>query len=103
MEMIPGEHLPRIARCEPQAVNVVPGKIYSWCTCGLSKKQPFCDGSHKCLEPVLNDQGEKVLPYRSLKIEFEKEETLWFCQCKQTKNPPFCDGSHKELAMGNLQ
>nr|WP_240538596.1 CDGSH iron-sulfur domain-containing protein [Rhodoferax sp. PAMC 29310] len=23
------------------------GKDYYWCACGLSKSQPFCDGSHK--------------------------------------------------------
>jgi CDGSH-type Zn-finger protein len=26
----------------PKAFN----KIYRWCSCGLSLKQPFCDGSH---------------------------------------------------------
>ena len=28
-------------------VNVEAGKSYWWCACGRSKKQPFCDGSHK--------------------------------------------------------
>ena len=28
-------------------VGVNKGKTYYWCGCGLSKKQPFCDGSHK--------------------------------------------------------
>lgn len=23
------------------------GKKYSWCTCGKSKSQPLCDGTHK--------------------------------------------------------
>ena len=27
-------------------VAVEEGKTYSWCTCGRSSKQPFCDGSH---------------------------------------------------------
>ena len=36
MEMIPNENLPHIAKKEPAMVNVVPGKIYAWCTCGLS-------------------------------------------------------------------
>ena len=27
-------------------VAVEEGKTYSWCTCGRSNKQPFCDGSH---------------------------------------------------------
>jgi CDGSH-type Zn-finger protein len=99
MEMIPNENLPRIAKTEPQAVNVVPGKVYAWCSCGLSEKQPFCDGSHKRIEPIINELGESVMPFKSLKVEFEKEEEVWFCQCKHTKNPPFCDGSHRGLKM----
>ncbi|MFN8242532.1 MAG: CDGSH iron-sulfur domain-containing protein [Ferruginibacter sp.] len=97
MEQIPNKNLPKIAASGPVAVKVVPGKIYSWCTCGLSEKQPFCDGTHKRIEPVINEQGEPVLPFKSLKVEFEKEEEVWFCQCKHTKNPPFCDGSHKQF------
>ena len=27
----------------PIGVNVLEGKSYFWCTCGLSVKQPFCD------------------------------------------------------------
>ena len=34
----------------PIGVNVVEGKSYFWCTCGISLKQPFCDGSHKGTE-----------------------------------------------------
>ncbi|HEX4975029.1 MAG TPA: CDGSH iron-sulfur domain-containing protein, partial [Pseudomonadales bacterium] len=30
----------------PFAVDVEAGKSYFWCSCGQSKKQPFCDGSH---------------------------------------------------------
>ena len=97
MENKPDDKLSHVAIAGPQLVKVVPGKIYAWCTCGLSQTQPFCDGAHKAIEPVLNESGESVLPFRSLKIEFEKEEEVWFCQCKQTKNPPFCDGSHNKL------
>ena len=31
----------------PFAVEVEEGRDYWWCACGLSKNQPFCDGSHK--------------------------------------------------------
>ena len=31
----------------PYKVKVEKGKTYFWCACGLSPKQPFCDGSHK--------------------------------------------------------
>ena len=40
---------------EPIAIEVVNKKNYAWCSCGLSKKQPFCDNSHKGTEfrPVI--------------------------------------------------
>lgn len=37
----------RIARCRPRILN---GKGLNDCTCGLSKRMPGCDGSHKRLE-----------------------------------------------------
>lgn len=30
----------------PYAVEVEEEKTYDWCSCGKSKNQPFCDGSH---------------------------------------------------------
>lgn len=63
-----------------------PGK-YSWCSCGLSKTQPFCDDSHRD-----GDTNRK-----SYKFEVLESITVSLCACKQTKNPPFCDGTHKEL------
>ncbi|MHB1920745.1 MAG: CDGSH iron-sulfur domain-containing protein [Chitinophagaceae bacterium] len=78
---------PKIAACEPKSVLVKPGKTYSWCACGLSATQPFCDGKHK-----LEDCG-----MQSLKWQFEEEKEVWLCQCKHTSNPPFCDGTHLSL------
>jgi len=37
---------PKSPQKSPYKVKVEKGKIYSWCACGLSVKQPFCDGSH---------------------------------------------------------
>ena len=31
----------------PYKVKVEKDKTYSWCSCGESQKQPFCDGSHR--------------------------------------------------------
>lgn len=75
--------LPKRAGDGPIAVELEEGKRYAWCTCGLSEKQPFCDGKHK-------EVGMKSLPFKA-----EKSETKYLCACKQTKNGPFCDGSHK--------
>jgi CDGSH-type Zn-finger protein len=83
---------PKRAGDEPVCVSVVPEKNYSWCSCGLSAKQPFCDGAHKQIEGM---------PFRSLKVKFDAPEDAWFCMCKQTKTPPFCDGSHKCTKEGN--
>ncbi len=87
------EPLPKVAQCQPAEVKLEAGKTYSWCTGGLSEKQPFCDGRHKAT--WYEKEGETVMPFRSLKYSPEKDETVWFCQCKHTSNPPFCDGSHK--------
>ena len=37
---------PTRAADTPMFTEVVQGKSYVWCACGLSKSQPFCDGSH---------------------------------------------------------
>ncbi len=68
----------------PVACDLEAGKKYSWCTCGHSENQPFCDGGHKAAESTPN-----------LRFEAEETKTYYICTCKLTKNPPFCDGSHK--------
>lgn len=68
----------------PLAVEVEEGKNYFWCSCGLSKTQPLCDGSHA---------GTGFTP---VKYEAKRTGTVHFCGCKVTKNSPMCDGSHSE-------
>ena len=77
--------LPNIAQKTPFAVDVEAGKTYFWCSCGQSKNQPFCDGSHK-------DSS-----FNPVKFTAETSKTAWLCGCKHTANKPFCDGSHKAL------
>ena len=69
----------------PYKVKVEKGKTYFWCSCGLSKKQPFCDGSHK-------QKGQ----FKSLKYTASESKEVFLCGCKVTKNPPLCDGSHSK-------
>ncbi len=38
--------MPAIGGRAPVTIEVEAGKSYWWCACGLSKHQPFCDGSH---------------------------------------------------------
>ncbi|KAM3921434.1 CDGSH iron-sulfur domain-containing protein 3, mitochondrial [Leptodactylus fuscus] len=82
---------PVIAAKHPFKVELKAGKLYPWCSCGHSKKQPFCDGSHKKAAPGL-------APVRFTPTE---EKAAWLCGCKQTKNPPYCDGTHKQSDVQN--
>ena len=76
---------PVIADLKPAVVTLSEGETVYWCACGLSKSQPFCDGSH---------QGTDFQP---LAFTAPKDDDYYFCACKQTQSPPFCDGSHKQL------
>ncbi|KAM9112833.1 CDGSH iron-sulfur domain-containing protein 3, mitochondrial isoform 1-T1 [Pangshura tecta] len=77
---------PAIAAKHPYQVDLKAGKRYAWCACGHSKKQPFCDGSHKTATPDLSP----------LRFQLEEAKSAWLCGCKHTKSPPYCDGTHKE-------
>jgi CDGSH-type Zn-finger protein len=74
-----------VAQNGPYPVELEAGKSYSWCACGRSATQPFCDGSHA---------GTGIAP---IKFEAAESGTAWLCGCKQTKDKPFCDGSHSAL------
>jgi CDGSH-type Zn-finger protein len=71
----------------PIDVTIDAGKTYWWCACGMSQKQPFCDGSHK---------GTTYAPLRYQTIE---AGTKRFCVCKQTATPPLCDAAHHSCAL----
>ena len=77
-------HAPVRAGNAPIKFDAVKDKPYSWCTCGLSKNQPLCDGSHK---------GTGL---KSLKVVPTESNPIMLCTCKLTKNTDGrCDGSHK--------
>lgn len=73
------------AQKAPFKVSVEAGKKYFWCACGRSRKQPFCDGSHK-------GTGLTPVPY-----EATASKDVFFCGCKATGRQPLCDGSHAKL------
>jgi len=81
---------PKIADTRPVAVELEQRKEYYWCSCGRSKNQPFCDGSHKGTE------------FQPLPFKADKDGKAFLCQCKLTSNPPFCDGSHKSITQEDL-
>ena len=76
---------PLSVKKSPYKVKVEKGKTYFWCACGISQKQPFCDGSHK-----------KEGKFKSLRYLADENKEMYFCGCKTTNNPPFCDGSHSK-------
>ena len=61
---------PKIANKEPAKVTLKKGQRYSFCTCGYSAIQPFCDGAHR----------EAAPGYKSFKFEAEKDGDVWLCQ-----------------------
>ena len=76
---------PVVSQKNPYAVEVEAGKTYYWCSCGRSKDQPFCDGSH---------QGTGFEP-----VEFTAKENgeAYLCGCKHSNDQPYCDGSHSKM------
>ncbi len=75
---------PTIAQKSPFVMEVEPG-TYAWCACGLSKKQPYCDGSHK------------TTSFRPIIEKITEKKTVAWCGCKHSGKKPFCDGAHKSL------
>ena len=84
--------LPNIAAKHSFKVDVEAGKKYSWCTCGMTKTEPFCDGAHKAFT---NADGTSIM--KSLKFEVSENKTVFLCGCKHTKTPPFCDSTHRSI------
>ena len=74
-----------IAQKAPYPITVEAGKMYAWCACGLSSKQPFCDGAHKTV-------GMAPIRYTA-----PKDGKVYFCGCKQAVNRPLCDGTHGKI------
>jgi glutamate synthase domain-containing protein 2 len=76
---------PIIADNKPAKVSLAKGQEYHFCTCGRSKSQPSCDGSH---------MGTSFTPKV---IVPDTDGAAYLCACKHTGNSPYCDGSHKQF------
>lgn len=76
---------PIIADNKPVKVTLSKGQEYHFCTCGRSKSQPFCDGSH-----VGTSFNPRV-------IVSDEDGEAYLCACKHTGNTPFCDGTHQQF------
>ena len=75
---------PVCAKRAPYVLELEAGE-YWWCSCGKSKSQPFCDGSHS---------GTQFVPE---KLVLPEKAKVWLCGCKATDKKPYCDGAHKNL------
>lgn len=76
---------PIVANNRPAKVDLKEGEKYYFCMCGLSKSQPFCDGSHVGTE------------FKPKAFTAEKAGDAYLCQCKHSANLPYCDGTHKQF------
>jgi len=81
---------PIIADNKPVKVNLSKGQEYHFCTCGRSKSQPFCDGSH-----VGTSFTPKV-------IVSDEDSESYLCACKHSANKPYCDGTHKQFTIDDI-
>ncbi len=76
---------PIVADNKPVKVTLSKGQEYHFCTCGRSKSQPFCDGSHA------------GTPFTPKVMVADEDGDAYLCACKHTGNPPLCDGSHRQF------
>ena len=76
--------LPKIVQKKPYVIKEGIGKK-AFCSCGLSSKDPYCDGSHK-------DTG-----FSPEIVELKESKKVAWCGCKHSSKGAFCDGSHNKL------
>ena len=76
---------PVVAQKSPFSAEVESEKSYQWCASDQSKRQPFCDGSHKDTE------------FSPTEFKPDTTKTVWYRGCKNIKLPALCDSSHNAL------
>jgi CDGSH iron-sulfur domain-containing protein 3 len=76
---------PKSAKKGPYVMDMQPGK-YSWCSCGRTQTEPFCDGSHERLNTGM----------APVEVEIKYPKTIAWCGCRRTAKPPYCDGTHNK-------
>lgn len=79
----------RVYDKKPIRIKCKEGRMYMWCSCGHSRNQPFCDGTHKIAQFHIT---LKPIPWSCKKTGY-----YWFCNCKKSGKKVFCDGTHVDL------
>ena len=69
---------PTTPQKSPYKVIIEKGKTYFWCACGLSQKQPFCDGTHK-----------KEGKFKSIKYIAEERKEIFFLRVQDDETSTF--------------
>ena len=75
-----------IAQKAPYPITVEAGKTYYWCSCGKSKNQPFCDGSHQGSKFTLsnwlrlNPRLFTSVAAKTLRMECSVTEVIILCK-----------------------
>ena len=91
---LPNTAHPVIAKRGSFKADLVQGETYFWCTCGASKNQPWCDGSHKGTD------------FQPLKFEWTEadKKNVSLCGCKLNKDSAgaLCDRSHRFIDFDKL-
>ena len=77
---------PKVAQKKPYVQMEEPGDK-TWCACGYSQTQPFCDGSHSRLNTGISP----------IRVTIPEKKMIAWCGCKHTSNKPFCDGTHSRM------
>ncbi len=77
---------PIIANNIPVKVELTKDQDYYFCTCGRSKNQPYCDGSHAGTE------------FKPKSFKADSTGDAYLCRCKHSANLPYCDGTHKNFS-----
>jgi hypothetical protein len=69
--------------CPASIKDVKVGDVKKWCTCGLSQKQPWCDGSH------IGTPFTPLIWTVPGTLKDNKPQRLYsICMCKYTSSPP---------------
>ncbi|MGR5284414.1 glutamate synthase-related protein [Vibrio maritimus] len=77
---------PIIANNIPVKVELTKDQDYYFCTCGRSKNQPYCDGSHAGTE------------FKPKSFKADSTGDAYLCRCKHSASLPYCDGTHKNFS-----
>ena len=72
----------------PYNMYLQQGRVYWYCTCGISATNPWCD--FMC----------NRLTTRNRPIYFNVNESGYYkiCNCKMSANAPFCNNTHRDQA-----